>query len=135
MPSIRVINKSGALKTYVVYAEKPRVDGPINERDIWHVFASVGARSGGNASIIVDQQYQAICGTSQDRPSDRVQVDISSLRPVTLGKSARTFTVEDRAAQFDREDGGNIPANAFQSNTQGSFSKDEAQNCKSCVGK
>lgn len=142
--TIRVINNSGAQQKYAFFTEKPQVTGRV-QGQIWqNVFASAGAAPSQTAVITVYQQYFAMCGSSQGKPADGVTVNVTGMSLVTLGSKARDgtqlpgttlpFTVIDEVPQFGAEVAKTSYVNAYQVNTDGSFTVKDAQNNNYVIG-
>lgn len=136
--TIRVENQSGAQQKYAFFTEKPQVTGKV-QGQIWqNVFASAGAANTHTATITVYQQYFAMCGSSQGKPAGGVTVNVTGMSLVTLGSKAKDgtiipgttlpFTVIDEVPQFGAELSKTSYVNAYQVNTDGSFTVKEAQN-------
>lgn len=135
--SIQVVNKSGAQQTYAFFTAKPAISGRV-QPVIWqNVFASAGAAQDQTATVTVFQQYYAMCGSSSGKPADGVMINTAGMKAVTLGTENRDgtqvpgttlpFTVVDEVPQFGSELPKSSFVNAYEINTDGSFTVKEAQ--------
>ncbi|KIX94051.1 uncharacterized protein Z520_10077 [Fonsecaea multimorphosa CBS 102226] len=140
---ITIANQSGKQQRYALFAEKPAVTGTPQE-GLQHVFATAHTASDQIAFIEIHRQYYAMCGLFESCPGRGVNVSVVERREVTLGivhmdgtqspGTTLSMTVIDGVPQFRQEMTLKSAANAFEIDTDDSFTYEEAVKYNYAIG-
>ncbi|OAL36095.1 hypothetical protein AYO20_04509 [Fonsecaea nubica] len=147
--TINVVNNSGSQQNYAFFTEIPKITGKVQNKIWQNVFVNKGAADSQTVSVNIFERKSlhfpvSRSLSSQGTPADGVTVSVAGMAPVTLGiqnadgtqvpGTTLPFTVVDQVPQFGPKTADSSFVNAFEIDTDGSFTTKDAQNNHYVVG-